>query len=92
MTNVGMLHYRQVGTMARYEAGDYVKVEFRDDRSGESEWMWVLVDSCDEEQAVVFGTLDSVSVVHADRLHLGEKLAVSFDNIREHKKAGGFAG
>jgi hypothetical protein len=87
MTNSGMLHYRPAGTMARYEAGDYIKVEFKDERSGESEWMWVLVDSCDEEQAIVFGVLDSVPVVHGDRLHLGQELAVSFENVRDHKKS-----
>jgi len=25
--------------MARFELGDYVKAEFRDERSGQSEWM-----------------------------------------------------
>jgi hypothetical protein len=34
--------------MAKYESGDYVKAEFKDDKTGESEWMWVRVDSCDD--------------------------------------------
>jgi len=38
-------------------------VEFKDEHSGESEWMWVQVDHCDEKQRIVFGTLDSQPVV-----------------------------
>ena len=34
--------------MAVYEHGDYIKVEFKDDRTGESEWMWVMVDHADD--------------------------------------------
>ena len=40
-----------------YAAGDYIKAEFRDDRSGEVEWMWVRVESDDPARKVVFGTL-----------------------------------
>lgn len=71
--------------MAMYEAGDHVKVEFRDERSGESEWMWVEIDHCDDERRLVFGRLDSQPVVHAN-LKNGQELAVSFDNIREHRR------
>jgi uncharacterized protein YegJ (DUF2314 family) len=69
----------------KFEPGDHVKVEFKDDRSGECEWMWVEVDRCDEDRRVVFGRLDSQPVVHAN-LKLGQQLAVSFDNIREHRR------
>ena len=31
--------------MSRYRPGDVVKVEFKDDETGESEWMWVRVFS-----------------------------------------------
>lgn len=71
------------------EPGDYVKVEFKDAARGESEWMWVKVDHADEENPLVFGTLDNEPVVNAD-LRLGMELAVSFDNIREHLKSSAF--
>ena len=68
----------------KFKSGDHVKVEFKDDRSGESEWMWVEVDTCDEERRVVFGRLDNQPVVHTD-LRLGQELAVSYDRIKEHQ-------
>jgi hypothetical protein len=46
-----------------YAPGDYIKAEFRDDRSGEVEWMWVRVESNDPEKRVVFGTLDNEPLV-----------------------------
>jgi uncharacterized protein YegJ (DUF2314 family) len=72
-----------------YAKGDYVKVEFRDDQSGESEWMWVRVDSDDPNARVVFGTLDSEPIVMTD-LRLGQELAVSYDNIRDHRTPASF--
>jgi len=36
--------------MPRFQPGDYVKAEFKDDVTGESERMWVVVDSCDNEE------------------------------------------
>jgi hypothetical protein len=73
--------------VTQYEPGDYVKVEFKHDISGESEWMWVKVDSCNDANRVVFGQLDSEPVLdHGQKLRRGSQLAVSFDNIREHKK------
>ena len=73
-----------------FHPGDYIKVEFAEGDSGESEWMWVVVDSCDEEGRLVFGCLDSVPIVHANKLKLGQNLAVSFDQVREHKKGSSF--
>jgi hypothetical protein len=32
----------------KYEAGDYIKVEFLDETTGVGEWMWVRVHSCDD--------------------------------------------
>ena len=71
--------------MADYKTGDHVKVEFADDLSGESEWMWVHVDHSDDEHRLVFGRLDSEPVVNTD-LRLGQELAVSYDKIREHRR------
>jgi len=72
-----------------YAPGDYLKVEFKDQQSGESEWMWVIVDRDDPERRVVFGSLDSESLVMTD-LRLGQELAVSYDNIRDHRTPASF--
>ena len=48
--------------MATYEAGDYVKVEFTDEVTGGSEWLWVRVERCDEGNWVLFGHLDNQPV------------------------------
>lgn len=74
--------------MPTYEAGDYIKAEFRDERSAETEWMWVRVGSCDDANRLVFGRLDSLPVLdHGKKLKLGSELAISFENIREHRKS-----
>jgi uncharacterized protein YegJ (DUF2314 family) len=72
-----------------YAPGDYVKVEFRDDQSGESEWLWVKVESVDDKARIVFGVLDNEPLVNTD-LRLGMHLAISYDNVREHMKAASF--
>ncbi len=66
-----------------YAKGDYLKVEFRDGQSARSEWMWVRVESDNPALRVVFGRLDSEPIV-CTGLRLGQQLAVSYDNIREH--------
>ena len=75
--------------MATYAAGDFVKAEFTDEKTGESEWMWVVVDSCDDEEGVLFGRLDNEPLVGTG-LHLGDELAVSYDKVVEHRKASDF--
>jgi uncharacterized protein YegJ (DUF2314 family) len=75
--------------MSKYQAGDYVKVEFKDDSTGESEWMWVKIDHADDGERVVFGQLDNEPVVNKG-LRRGMELAVSYDNIREHRKLSDF--
>ena len=73
--------------MPKYETGDYIKAEFRDEQTSESEWMWLCVDSCDDANRLVFGRLDSVPVLnHGKKLRLGSQLAVSFESVREHRK------
>jgi hypothetical protein len=73
--------------MPKYEKGDFIKVEFPDDTTGVGEWMWVRVRHCDDEKQLVFGALDSVPINdHAARLTLGAELAISFAQIREHRK------
>jgi len=76
--------------MATYDPGDYVKVELTDEVTRGSEWMWVRVVRCDEANRLVFGKLDSQPVVFPGGLRLGQELAVSFDNIRDHKRPSDF--
>ena len=72
-----------------FAKGDYLKVEFNDERSGESEWMWVIVDRDEPTSRIVFGTLDSEPIAMTD-LRLGQELAVSYDNIRDHRTPASF--
>jgi hypothetical protein len=71
--------------MGAYRKGDHVKIEVTNEQSFESEWMWLLVDHCDDEQRLVFGALDSEPVVARD-MRRGQELAVSYDQVREHRK------
>jgi len=75
--------------MARYEKGDYVKIEVTDQESGDSEWMWLLVDRDDDQQQLVFGQLDSDPVV-VSNMKRGQLLAVSYRQIRDHRKSSDF--
>jgi hypothetical protein len=76
-------------TLTPYKNGDYVKVEVVNEETGESEWLWVQVDYCDEAAGIVFGRLDSIPVANID-LKLGQDLAVSFANVKAHKKDSDF--
>lgn len=75
--------------MGKYAPGDYVKAEFKDDESGENEWMWVHVDGSDDAQRVVFGRLDNEPLVFK-RLRLGQEIAISYDLIRDHRTSASF--
>lgn len=85
-----MLESLAGGRKVKFESGDYVKFEIKDDKTGESEWMSLRIDYCDELNRVVFGWLDSQPVVFTTDLKLGRHLAVSHDIIREHKKSNEF--
>jgi len=74
-----------------YESGDYVKAEFPDKTTGIGEWMWLRVESNDEEKQVVFGRLDNDPLNdYGERVMLGSQLAVSYSNIRDYKRASEF--
>jgi len=75
--------------MPRFQPGDYVKAEFKEEATGESEWMWVVVDSCDDGAGVLFGRLDNEPLLGTG-LHVGDELAVSYDRVVEHRKAKDF--
>jgi len=78
--------------MTAYQAGDYIKVEFKDQSDPIGEWMWVRVESCDEKNRIVFGVLDNEPISDLrSHVGLGSRLAVSFDKIREHRKAWEFS-
>jgi len=72
--------------MAKCQPGDYARAEFNHEDTGESEWMWVVVDSCDDGERVLFGRLDNEPVVGTG-LRLGDELAVSYQKVVEHGKA-----
>jgi hypothetical protein len=63
--------------MAKFQPGDYVKAEFKDEDTGESELMLVVVESCDGGEGVLFGRLDDEPPVGTG-LRLGGELAVSY--------------
>ena len=70
-----------------YERGDFVKVEFAGEGGMPAEWMWVRVNRCDDEKRVVFGALDNEPLNdYRGKIDLGSELAISFSQIREHKK------
>ncbi len=71
--------------MSKYEKGDHIKFEVSDEEKGESEWMWLLVESSDDEQEIVFGKLDSQPVAATD-MRLGQELAVSYEKVRDHRR------
>jgi uncharacterized protein YegJ (DUF2314 family) len=69
----------------KYKKGDHVKIEVEDKEFGASEWMWMLVEDSDDEQRLVFGELDNEPIANAD-VKLGQRLAVSYDKIRDHRR------
>jgi len=69
--------------------GDYVKVLFTNEETGESEGMWVKVERTDNRRRLLFGRLDNQPVLNL-HLKLGDELAVSYDNIVEHVKPSAF--
>ena len=75
--------------MPKFQPGDYVKAEFKDEGTGESERMWVQVDSCDDGEGVLFGRLDNGPLLDTG-LRVGDELAVGYDKVVEHRKASEF--
>lgn len=81
-----MVDWGGEGGSVDFKAGDHIKFEIKDARTGESEWMWLKVDYCDDSKRVVFGWLDSEPVVFSGEVKLGQPMAVSYDNVREHRR------
>jgi hypothetical protein len=74
-----------------YEPGDHIKVEFESEGGMPGEWMWCVVRSRDDKRRIVYAVLDNEPLNdYAGKLKLGSELAISFDKVREHKKASEF--
>ena len=82
---------RKETNVARYEHGDFVKVEFLDEPAGIGEWMWIRVNRCDGEKNLVFGILDNEPLNdYEGKVGLGSELVISYSQIREHRKPAEF--
>ena len=78
--------FQAAGSQPLYQPGDFVKAEFSDDDTSESEWMWVEVDRSDDDRRLIFGRLDNQPIV-LTKLKLGQEIAISYDLVREHRQA-----
>jgi len=63
--------------MGPYLQGDFVKFEVVDSKSGDVEWVWLIVDHSDDQNQLIFGRLDSEPVV-VGGIKRGQSLAVSY--------------
>ena len=62
-------------------------MEFEGENGMPGEWMWVIVQSRDDTKRLVYGRLDNEPVNdYGGKLKLGSELAVSYSQVREHKK------
>jgi hypothetical protein len=73
--------------MGVYKKGDHVKIEVEDKQFGIAEWVWMLVESSDDDRQLVFGQLDNEPIANAD-ITLGDQLAVSYEKVKEHRRFG----
>lgn len=70
-----------------YEPGDHIKVEFEGENGMPGEWMWMIVQSRDDQKRIVYGKLDNEPVNdYGGKVRLGSELAISYSQIREQKK------
>jgi hypothetical protein len=52
------------------------------------EWMWVIVRSRDDQRRVLYCTLDNEPLgEYGGKVKLGSQLAVSYDKVREYRRA-----
>ena len=73
--------------MGKYQKGDHVVFEISNDEgTSESELRRAACSSTsDDEEEIVFGTLDSEPIVATD-MGVGQKLAVSYEKVRDHRR------
>jgi hypothetical protein len=71
-----------------YQQGDYLRIELSQ-VAGRSMSIWMYVDHCDDQHAIVFGTIDiEPSEWLGSAFRSGAKLAVSYRQVREHRNRG----
>lgn len=75
--------------VGQFRRGDFVKFEAANEATGEREWMWLRVDDSDDARRLVFGKLDSEPIA-VTNMRLGMELAISYDNVRDHRTAVSF--
>jgi hypothetical protein len=72
----------------KYQQGDYLRIELLSEVAGRSMSIWMYVDHCDDQHAIVFGTIDSEpSEWLGSAFRSGAKLAVSYRQVREHRQS-----
>jgi hypothetical protein len=73
-----------LGAVSRYKYGDYLRVELPLRTDDVPTSVWISVDHCSEEHAIVFGTIESEPPQWlGKRLRLGARLAVSYRCVQE---------
>ena len=69
----------------RFRRGDYLKIAIVTETVIS---LWICVDHCDEERAIVFGHIDSdVHPQMGKALRRGARLAASYSRVLEHQGA-----
>ena len=79
-----------LGTNAipKYQKGDYLRVELLSGVAGSSMSIWIYVDHCDDQHAIVFGTIDTEPCKWlGNSLRSGAKVAVEYRQVREHRQS-----
>ena len=72
----------------KYRKGDYLRVELFSGVAGSSMSIWIYVDHCDDQHAIVFGTIDTEpSKWLGNSLRSGAKVAVEYRQVREHRQS-----
>jgi hypothetical protein len=74
--------------ISKYRKGDYLRVELFSGVAGSSMSIWIYVDHCDDQHAIVFGTIDTEpSKWLGNSLRSGAKVAVEYRQVREHRQS-----
>jgi hypothetical protein len=65
-----------------------VRVELLSEAAGSSMSIWMYVNHCDDQHAIVFGTIDiEASDWWGNSLRTGTKVAVEYHQVREHRQS-----
>lgn len=67
-----------------YNQGDHVRVELLSGNAGATVSVWIRVEHCDDQHAIVFGTIDGeIPQGIGNALRRGATLAASYRQVRE---------